>query len=468
MGCLCLTYFSFFSFSAYASTPDPKELIFEMKEGYKNLKDYRATFIKQEKIGNKLREEESIFFIFKRPFKVRMKWLTGGNKGREALYVEGENNNKLIVKMTGLIGAFLKLVTLDPEGAFAKGKSGRSIKQAGIGNMAASLITFTRNALNLGHATLKLLEEEKVDGREVYVVERILPADKYDTPKTYIYIDKELKVPLQVERYGKEGELIERYAYHDLKINQDISDTEFKFRKKFGRKKAEKKRIIQKARKVIKRAEKEYARINDYTALFEKREIVEGEVKESVYEIKFLKPFYLYLKEIEGKYKDTEIYFSPVLNDGRLYVKPGGVVGTVLKTLQIKGVPLDVDAKVVKKDNRHPISEFGIGSFLEKYSKDFERGIRRRELFIEIQDKNLEGEKGDQIELILKNKKNLPDYYAYRTLAFFTKPSYLPSEIKVFNEDGELLEYYRYSDIEVNTGLELEDFLPDTDREPNS
>ena len=132
---------------------------------------------------------------------------------------------------------------------------------------------------------------------------------------------------------------------------------------------------------------------------------MKGKLGETTYQIKYMKPFSLYLKEIEGKYKGTEIYYLPEKSEDNLYVRPGGVIGSVMNTLHFKAVPLSIDSKVIKERDRHPISEFGIGSFLEKYSMDFERGLKRKELYVSV-DTIAEREDGERIELILKDKKH--------------------------------------------------------------
>lgn len=461
---LYLTPVLLFLFSAalIAEEADPLKLIYDMKNNYDHINDYRAIFIKQESSGGKLQKEEKIKFDFKQPFKVKMLWLTGDKKGREVAFIVGEYGNKMIVKMTGLLGRFIKLLMLDPDGAFAKKGSRHSIKRAGIGKLADSIIRVTKQAEEAGDLKIRLLGEKTVEGRKTYMIERLLPPGKYEgSPRTLIYIDQELGIPIEIERYDKDGKLYERYAYHDLEVNTDISDTEFRLKDRYKRSSHEEKEVIKKAKKLIENSFEKYESINDYEADFHKRERIDNKFQQlEIFDIKFMKPFYLYLKKIQGKWKGTEIYYSPFYDEEKIEVRPGGVIGTVMNTIRVPTMTLDITDKTVTEGNRHSIKEFGIGGFLEKYIKDFNKGIKRKEIYVEVLPWERFGETGSQVELILKNKKKLKNYYAYRTLVSFSDRTRLPVEIKVFEEDGGLLEYYLYKDLRTNIGMTEDDFEP--------
>ncbi len=439
------------------------DLIYGMKARYEQVEDYRTIFVRQERIGGKLGEPEEIALDFKRPFMVQMRWLKGPKKGRRLIFVEGENDNKILVSMEGLIGRFVRLLRLDPNGALAKQGGKRSIRQVGLGNLVDSLISLTREAEKAGDLKTALLGEEIAEGRRIYVIERTLPKERYDSPRTLISIDKETGLPVKVLRFNKEGDLFERYEYDALQINQDLSKAVFREKDPFDQSPAEENKTLQDAYRIIREAATSYKKLNDYTATFQKRERIGLELfPEELYEIKFMKPFFLFLKIKKGRYEGTELYYSPEREGKKkLIVRPGGVVGTLLSKVNLDQIPMAVDADPVTKGNRHLISEFGIGYFLERYQLDFEKALKEKDFFVEVTGRSFDGDPGTRIELILKNRKKLPKYYAYRTLVLFSKKRKLPMEIKVFNETGDLIEYYGYRDLKVDTGLRKDDFDPD-------
>ena len=83
---------------SWASAEDPSadylyDEIVSMRSAYEDVISYTATFYKQERVGNKLLDEERIELKFQRPHKVYMRWVGKAHKGREALYVRGENED---------------------------------------------------------------------------------------------------------------------------------------------------------------------------------------------------------------------------------------------------------------------------------------------------------------------------------------------------------------------------------------
>jgi len=458
-----LAVFALLVFAHLAFAQDPSALIYGMKDGYQTVEDYKAVFIRQETVDGKLTEPEEIALEFKRPFMVKMRWLKGPKKGRKLVFVEGENNGKILVSLEGLIGRFVQLLRLDPDGALARQGGHHTIRQAGLGNLVDSLIAVTRTADEGGYLKLNYLGEEVIGGRTAYIVERIIPKEKYEAPRTLISIDKETHLPVKVLRFDAAGELLERYEYDQLEINQDISLTDFRMKDKFEKTPSEEAKDAQAAYQTIQTAVRDYTELHDYTAVFHKQERIGAELfPEELFEIKFVKPFYLYLKILKGRYEGTILYYSPDRPaKKRLIVQPGGVVGTLLSKVNLDQIPVAVDAAVVTKGNRHLLTEFGIGYFLERYREDFDAAMREKDFYIELSDYTFDGDPGTRIELILKNRKKLPKYYAYRTLVFFSKKWKLPTEIKVFNEDGELVEYYGYHDFKADTGLTPQDLDPD-------
>ncbi len=75
-----------------------------LEQGYQRLKDvgqYTATFLKQERLGNELTEGDvAEIKIRHSPFSVYMNWVEG-EPGKELLFVSGANDDKMIVKQVG-------------------------------------------------------------------------------------------------------------------------------------------------------------------------------------------------------------------------------------------------------------------------------------------------------------------------------------------------------------------------------
>jgi hypothetical protein len=95
------------------------------------VEDYAAAFHKQERVDGELLPEEAMLLKFQKPLKVYMKWLEDPHRGREALYVEGRDDNKVIAHEGGIWG-FVTL-SLDPRGSLAMKDSRQPITDIGFG-----------------------------------------------------------------------------------------------------------------------------------------------------------------------------------------------------------------------------------------------------------------------------------------------------------------------------------------------
>ena len=121
-----------------------------LEKGCRNLEsvpDYTTTFSKQEFVGGELSENQVINLKCRhKPFSVYMKWIVG-DKGQELLYVNGQNDDKMLVKMGGLKGRLVPTLKLDPTGSLAMKESRYPITKAGIMALAETIIEFRKKDL---------------------------------------------------------------------------------------------------------------------------------------------------------------------------------------------------------------------------------------------------------------------------------------------------------------------------------
>ena len=86
---------------------------------HRDVRDYSATIVSRERIGDKLEEYQNIFVkVRQSPPSVYVGVLAPeGHQGEEAIYVEGRNGGKLLGHTTGITGRMVGTVALDPRGA---------------------------------------------------------------------------------------------------------------------------------------------------------------------------------------------------------------------------------------------------------------------------------------------------------------------------------------------------------------
>lgn len=189
---------------------------------------YTAIFHKQELLEGNLSREETIFFKFKKPFKIYMKWIDKPHRGRESLYVEGENKNRIKAREGGIWGLFT--VNLDPLGKRVMRENRHPITESGLENLVKLIENQVRKGMEAGELALRELGEEQVYGRRTLKVEGIFPKDDtrgYYCYRTVMNLDAELKVPIKVKVYDWDDLLVENYGYEDLNLGAGLTDADF-------------------------------------------------------------------------------------------------------------------------------------------------------------------------------------------------------------------------------------------------
>jgi outer membrane lipoprotein-sorting protein len=217
------------------SLDKPLDLARAAKEKFQSIRDYTCMFIKQERIGGQLQPEE--YMVMKarvRPFSVYLKWQKPF-EGREAIYVHGQYDGKLMVHSTGVEKVVGGTVALNPKGETAMENSRHAITEAGIGNLVDQLVSRWEAERKLGQTKVEL-RDVKVDGRPCVCVKTQHPNDprQYAYHRSRVFFDKEHWLPIRFEGYdwpkrgsAPDGDLVEVYTYRDLMFNVSLTATDF-------------------------------------------------------------------------------------------------------------------------------------------------------------------------------------------------------------------------------------------------
>jgi len=218
-----------YGLSLYAEEVDIEALLSEAQESYKQIKDYTGIMYKQERIGKKMYPKETIFFKFAKPFKVYMKWIKDPYKNREMIYVEGWNDNKIKAHEGGLMGVVS--VNLDPKGSMAMKGNRHPVTDMGIGNLLKVVQSNIARAKKNGDSiTVVKLGEEKVFSVDTIKLEATFPKEKekgYYCYRAVFWADKERKLPVKIMVYDWDDQLVEDYAYENLKFDVGFTDKDF-------------------------------------------------------------------------------------------------------------------------------------------------------------------------------------------------------------------------------------------------
>lgn len=218
---------------------------------FARTQSYTATMLKQERIQGELSEPQIMDLKLRHePFSVYLKWHTG-DKGRELLFVDGQNDGKMIVHPGGLKGRLLPAIKLDPNGSAALAEARYPVTRLGMLELARTIVEYRSKDITLERGVhCQIHDNQKFDGRDCYysVVE-------YDDPKfsplyrkSIVFIDKELQMPICVKNFTWDADgaddssenfdqatLIEFYSYSDIRSELKLADNDFdRNNKKYG------------------------------------------------------------------------------------------------------------------------------------------------------------------------------------------------------------------------------------------
>ncbi|MFQ5658736.1 MAG: DUF1571 domain-containing protein [Candidatus Methylomirabilales bacterium] len=214
---------------APARAREPLALVSRMKAAYARVRDYTAIFKKRERVQGVLLDEEVMQLKFQKPFRVYLRWLDGSKKGREILYVEGENENSMLVHDSSGIQRLFTLL-MDPRGKRALRESRFPITDVGIGRLIDQIADGVTHASLRGELQLIDHGGGEEGGRPVWRYELIFPEDPakgYFFPKLLFAIDRELELPVRLVLHDGDGTVVGDYTYTKLHLNPGLAPLEF-------------------------------------------------------------------------------------------------------------------------------------------------------------------------------------------------------------------------------------------------
>jgi hypothetical protein len=196
---------------------------------------YACTLIKQERVGGKLQQPETIELKLRSaPKSIYMKWGAGPFKGRELLYNEAVLGiDKLRVREGGVLG--IVPVTLGIDAAVARRGTKHLVTEVGVGHLLTLIERDYLRAAPRGHIKRVNLGIEPLDGRMTYKVESILPRDAalgYYCYRMIHTTDYLRGIEVRSEVFNFKDELEESYYYKDVNVAPGLTDVDFDPRNK--------------------------------------------------------------------------------------------------------------------------------------------------------------------------------------------------------------------------------------------
>jgi hypothetical protein len=153
--------------------------------------------------------------------------------GREAIYVEGRNDNKLVAHDAGFRNLFR--VNLKPTGYWAMMGTRYPITDIGLDTMVIKLIERGERDRKRDECEVEFIKGAMVGDRKCthLVVTHPVKRDYFDFNIAEIFIDDERNIPLRYAAYkwpaekGGKPILDEEVIYTDLKLNVGLTEDDF-------------------------------------------------------------------------------------------------------------------------------------------------------------------------------------------------------------------------------------------------
>jgi len=194
-------------------------------------KSYTAMLELQEDLRGNLQARENIKVKIRRePFSVYMRW---EDKDQEALFFDGRNDNRMLVRPTKALAALRRVWRLDPESRMARQNCRYPVTDSGL----EKLVMRTREFYEVrddwaNHVTCSVSSDNVLDIDasvfEIQFEKSVSP----DFSRSRYFFDEERGLMIGVESYGwtepgKAGSLVERYVYHSIDTGVDLEDGDF-------------------------------------------------------------------------------------------------------------------------------------------------------------------------------------------------------------------------------------------------
>lgn len=208
-------------------------LAVESRRALDSVKDYSASFFKEEMVGKTRIKHQLTLKVRETPFSAYLRY-ENPHKGREAIYVAGKNNDKMLAHGTG-IEAIVGTLELDPSGDRALEESRYPITNIGMRNLLELTIAQWNSELNVPGVKVRYFPNAKVGNVECRVFE-----SSYDKKHkgvkfhmTRLYVDKKTAFPVRVEQFdfpaqtGAKAPIVEQYTYLNVKANGGLKDIDF-------------------------------------------------------------------------------------------------------------------------------------------------------------------------------------------------------------------------------------------------
>lgn len=198
-----------------------------------NVHGYTMTMHKQESIGGRLNPQEVIEVSYRaKPHSVFFKWQEGARSAERVLYVEGQNDDKLLARPSGAVARLVAgdVVSRDVTGAEAKQSSRNTLDEFGLKNNLQRTIRAwkaARDSRSLTYEYLGIQKVKELNDRPAWVLHRTNKAVEEGFKESWIYFDTDSWLLTGIVQKDENGKPVASYWFRDIRLNPEFGKDQF-------------------------------------------------------------------------------------------------------------------------------------------------------------------------------------------------------------------------------------------------
>ncbi len=211
-------------------TGDPFTFLEKCLQRYdREVKGYTLTLRKQERVGGELLPREEIKVAYRNdPPSVFFQWVTGARKALRVLWVQGQNEGRMLALPTL---KFLGVITRDLDSPDAKSSGRYTLDQFGLRKGMERVLNSwkrTRAAKTLSVEYLGVHRVPETGNRPCYKLHAHYSRPEKDgVTDVILYVDKDTLLQAGTVLTGAKGQLIGEYFFRDIVLNATFPPDQF-------------------------------------------------------------------------------------------------------------------------------------------------------------------------------------------------------------------------------------------------
>ena len=216
---------------------------------------------------------------------------------------------------------------------------------------------------------------------------------------------------------------------------------------------------LEDAHAIVQRMAASYDGIQDYTAVFLKRERIQGKLLPlETIELRFQEPHNVYMAWQEP-YAGRIIAYVEGENDHKIHVNPGGL-------LRFLRVSLDPVSSLAMQKTHHSVLQAGLRKTIDLLMQQYQHATQGGPVAVHFRGHGkVDNRPAYHLEFIC-TAGNVEPCYAHRGDIWIDHAFYLPTRLQLYTRDNQLYAYYEYRRLQLNPGLSPEDFRIPTSLPP--